>query len=237
MTEYKTILTTLVGSRAHGLETPTSDTDTRGVFVAKTSNILKLGGSPDQTRWSEGSIDDTAYELGKFLHMATKSNATILEVLHGPTIETTEVGEELKALFPYMWTSRGVMEAFKGYSRNQLTKFMDEKDNRPFKFSVAMLRVLLLGVELLRYGTITVNVKDQEKILQDCKLPWTGSSATDNSSYLKLVKKELVGKGEIIDVYESLKLKLKSAYEANPDHTNDIGRINEFLLKVRKDNW
>src|ERR1700723_3116004 len=119
MADHKLILKTLVGSQAHGLATPQSDKDHRGVFIMPTSEFLKLGSKVDQTNWIEGDVDDTSYELGKFLMMATKSNATVLEVLHGPAIECTPEGLALKALFPYMWKSRGVLDAFRGYSLNQ----------------------------------------------------------------------------------------------------------------------
>lgn len=251
----KVIIKTLVGSRAHGLEGPESDYDYRGIFVAPTSEILKLGGKADQISWNEGETDDTAYELSKFLFMALKSNATVLEVLHGPIKETTPWGEELKSLFPYMWTSRGVLDAFRGYSLNQRKKFLEDKDNRPWKYAVAYIRVLLLGIELLRHGTITVNVSEQTKILNSLNLnpslwflpdlPGTDASAsgcdgythTDISQALRDVRGEKYTKGQVIDWANQLELGIIKAYESNPNHTNDPDKLNEFLLRVRRDNW
>mgnify|MGYP001501964861 CR=1 FL=1 len=43
------ILKVLVGSRAHGLSTETSDYDYRGVFVQPTETILSLGGKVQTT--------------------------------------------------------------------------------------------------------------------------------------------------------------------------------------------
>lgn len=253
MAKYKTILTTLVGSKAHGLDTKDSDTDVRGIFIVPTSEIVKLGGHISQTSWVEGEDKDaTSYELAKFLFMAMKSNATVLEVLHGPAIVETELSKELKSLFPYMWSSKGVLEAFRGYSLNQRKKFLEDKDNRTWKYAVAYIRVLLLGIELLRNNTLTVNTKQQTQILQDLDVAWfypdypdTDKSASGADGYyypsfdlaLRDIKDGKWSKGQILDWAEFLVLELVKAYEFNPNHQNNPDKLNEFLLKVRKENW
>src|SRR5258708_8666676 len=108
-----TILNVLVGSRAHGLNTDSSDYDYRGVFVTPTSELLKLGKRPDQTSWIEDKIDDTKWEVGKFLFLATKCNPTILEVFKAPTVENANLdqlgwGMELRELFDSVWSSQYV---------------------------------------------------------------------------------------------------------------------------------
>lgn len=243
----KIIIKSLVGSYAHGLQTASSDKDYRGIFIIPTSDILKLGGHSQQTSWVEGEIDDTAYELGKFLFMAMKSNATILEVLHSPVIEETVEGKELRELFPYMWTSKGVYDAFRGYSLNQRKKFLEDKDGRAFKYAVAYIRVLLLGIELLRNNTITVNVEEQAKL--PCMEGATISSmpsnifepggyeVVTNAQVLRGIKNASYSKGAIIDLAQYLEQVLTKAYEANPNHTNNINMLNDYLLKVRKANW
>jgi predicted nucleotidyltransferase len=236
----KMILKTLVGSRAHGLETPTSDYDYRGVFIAPTSEILKLGGKADQVSWNEGDTDDTAYELNKFLFMALKSNATVLEVLHGPVMESTPWGEELKSLFPYMWTSKGVLEAFRGYSINQRKKFLEDKDNRPWKYAVAYIRVLLLGIELLKHDSLTINVQKQFEIMPDYLDSNLNIHYDEEFNYakaLRALKSGEYSKGMVIDWAQHLEGELVKAYETNPNHTNDPDKLNEFLLRARKAHW
>ncbi len=58
-----TILKVVVGSQAHGLATPESDFDYRGVFVVPTAEILSLNGTTKTTNWIEGKDDDTSWEL------------------------------------------------------------------------------------------------------------------------------------------------------------------------------
>lgn len=243
----KTILKALVGSYAHGLNTEGSDKDYRGIFILPTIDILKLGGHPQQTSWIEGEVDDTSYELSKFLFMAMKSNATVLEVLHSPVIEETIEGKELRELFPYMWTSKGVLDAFRGYSLNQRKKFLEDKDGRAFKYAVAYIRVLLLGIELLRNNTITVNVEEQEKLscmegatistMPGLVFQTPGYQLETNASTLRGIKVGHYSKGAIIDLAQYLEHTLVQAYEANPNHVNNPDMLNDYLLKVRKDNW
>lgn len=243
----KIILKSLVGSKAHGLDAPESDTDIRGIFSLPTSEILSLGYKEKSTDWVEGEkIDSTSYEIRHFLNLAMHSNPSILEVLRGPIVETTEWGQELKSLFPCLWTSKNVLDAFRGYSLNQRKKFIEDKE-RPNKFAVAYLRVLLLGIELLRNGTMTVNVAEQEAL--PCmdgatirSIPSTifkaGSwDVPTNASVLMGVKRGVYSKGSIIDLAVYLEEILVGAYNANPNHVNDQDQINAFLLKVRKANW
>jgi uncharacterized protein len=227
----KVILKTLVGSKAHGLDTPASDTDYRFVFLTPTLEILSLGFKDKGVAWEEGDgQDNTGHELLQFLELATRSNPSVLEVLAGPTIESSPEGEELKALLPYIWSSNDVFNAFTGYSHNQLKKFFDEKDSRPWKYATAMLRVLMLGIEVLEQGTLTVNVDEQEKKLGRLIL----SDGLSHNMILRGVKTGEYHRGQIIDWAQILKDRIKKSYAANPDTKTDLARVNDFLLKVRR---
>lgn len=216
----KIILKTLVGSRAHGLHHEDSDYDFRGVFINSTSELLSLGNKNHTVSWVEGREDETSYELSHFLHLATKSNPSILEVLASPIQEITSEGEELRALFPYLWNSKDVYNAFIGYGHNQRKKFIENKDNRTFKYSVAYIRVLLLAEELLTKGTMTVHIQ-----------------GSDIKNMLLEIKAGFMNKGFVIDKAEELEARVKIAYEANPNKETDLDRVNDYLLKVRKNNW
>lgn len=67
------------GSRAYGLDTPTSDTDIRGVFVLPKSIYYSL----DYIDQINDETNDTVYyELQKFISLCSKNNPNILELLN-----------------------------------------------------------------------------------------------------------------------------------------------------------
>lgn len=125
----KEILKVLVGSRAHGLADADSDYDYRGVFVVDTTEILKLGGKIKNTHWVEGQTDQTSWEIGHFLQMATKCNPTILEVFHAPIKiqDSTPCGLSLRNLFDKVWNTNDVMNSHIGYGLNQRKSFLKIK--------------------------------------------------------------------------------------------------------------
>lgn len=224
----KLILSALVGSRGHGLHTPESDWDWRGVYVAPTSKILLLGINNKSVKWIEGNgVDDTAYEIGKFLHLATKSNPSILEILASDTYDVLAMedpepfGALLLGLFPYLWSSKGVYDAFGGYSKNQEKKFLDRGNyDRRWKYAVAYLRVLRLGIDLLSTGYMSLRIED-EVFKQE----------------LRDIKNGLWGVGVIMDYAEKLRDELEIAYKNNPDKKTNMEPVNEFLLDLRMRNW
>lgn len=222
------ILKVIVGSQAHGLATSESDYDYRGVFVMPTEKILSIGGITTETRWMEGENDDTQWELGKFLTMATKSNPTVLECFLAPTVSLgggaserdARFGAELRELFPYVWNSVDVMNAFIGYGHNQRKKFFDLKDVRPHKYAVAYLRTLYQGWELLTTGTFTVKISD-----------------TAIGPTLKKWKQKDYLPGEVIQFCLTWEENVRDAFEKNTRKETDLRPINDFILKVRKEYW
>jgi predicted nucleotidyltransferase len=216
------ILKVLVGSRAHHLHTEESDCDYRGVFVVPTSEILKLGGNIKNTNWIEGDNDNTTWEIGHFLQLATKCNPTILETFLSPVEDATPLGMKLRNLFPHVWNSQYVRDAFIGYSHNQRKKLLDGKDARPHKYATAYLRTLYNARELLETGTFTIDIGN-----------------TEFGEYLRRVKYKDpdITTGEIIDRCNMLELEVHRAFAANPDKQTDVDIVNEFLLDVRKNNW
>ena len=69
------------GSRAYGLDTPTSDTDIRGVFILPKELFYSL----DYVgQVNNESNDIVYYELRKFIELCSKNNPNILELLNVP---------------------------------------------------------------------------------------------------------------------------------------------------------
>ncbi len=230
----KQILRVLVGSQAHGLATPESDYDYRGVFVNPTSEILRLGSKVKDTDWHEDFVDDTSWEIGHFLNLAIHCNPTILEVFLAPIpikkdeppvgghyfADASSEGMELRELFPIIWNSKGVFDSFTGYGFNQRKKFLDNKDNRAAKYAAAYLRTLYQGWELLTTGTFTIRIID-----------------TPIGPRVRDWKDGKYSVGEVIQICTDWQVKVEEAYKNNPDKQTDMEKVNEFLLKIRKDNW
>jgi hypothetical protein len=228
------ILKVLVGSHAHGLATPESDVDYRGVYVDSTRSLLSCYATkPKGTHWVEGENEDaTAYELGHFLNLAVHCNPSILEVFMAPVVSATDTGNHLRELFQYVWNARDVANAFTGYSHNQRTKFLNNKDGRKWKFAVAYTRVLLQAVELLSTGEFSLKVPTTP-----IKGPYF--RVANWAQYLADVRKGAVSTGEIIDISERLRTTVNDWADNGPYTGNepDLDAVDEFLFKVRKENW
>lgn len=75
------IFSGIVGSQAYGIATPTSDVDTKGVFIQPLDHILGFG-YVDQI--SDEKNDSTYYEIRRFLDLLSTNNPNILELLNLP---------------------------------------------------------------------------------------------------------------------------------------------------------
>lgn len=229
-----TILKVVVGSRAHGLADENSDYDYRGVFVVPTSRVLSLSGITSSTSFIEGKEDDTSWEIGKFLMMAIKCNPSVLEAFKSPWVvnewskvprfdDGSHIGEELKKLFPYVWNSVDVRNAFIGYGLNQRKKFLDNKDNRAKKYACSHLRTLYNAYNLLITGDFQMSVKNTpiEKLLT----VWKEASPMEIQEFHY---------GNILQTVARYEKMVEEAYEKNPHKKTDFARVDEFLLKVRR---
>jgi uncharacterized protein len=221
------ILKVIVGSRAHGLAREDSDYDYRAVFVHPTSRLLSLGAKPNDTAWIEGTpqteggkIDDTAWEIGHFLNLATRSNPTILETFVAPVESIVRpTGESLRNLFNAVWEPRAVRDSFIGYGHNQRKKMLDNKDARANKYACAYLRVLYQGSVLLQEGWLPIDMTKTP--IYDTLVKWRAGNFTN---------------GEAIDVCAEYEARIQEAWVTCPQ-TQNFAAINDFLLATRRHNW
>ena len=232
----------VVGSKAHGLNTPESDTDYRSVYVLPTKEILQL--HPSNKQYSED------FEVQHFLDLATKSNPTILEMFNAPTDDMTlPWGPKLLNLFPHVWSSRGVYNAFKGYSRDQNDKIfkISKRRARPLteyrqrKACTAMLRVLLQGIQLLDENDFDVKVKDT---YPNVLIPYAGSTNPTGEKicdswreFLLQTKNGEVSLAQIKITVDYLNQEMDRAYHGNSEKKTNYELVNEFLLDLRKYFW
>ncbi len=212
-----TIVKVLVGSHAHGLATSDSDRDYRSVFVMPTEDMFQLGFKPPGTQWTQGKTDETAWEVGAFLTLATQSHPLVLETFLAPIVEADVWGHRLRSLFPDVWSSEKAFESFVNYANNQRTKFLEKKDGRPEKYAAAYVRVLQNLCELLETGTFTIHI-----------------APTEIGKKIMAFKHGEYRTGEVIDLGESLFLTAQKL-RARSFHTENLAHINSFLIDIRRE--
>lgn len=232
-----TILKVLTGSRAHKLESESSDWDYRGIHIEPTHRFFTIGDSRAEKSITAPEGDDVSFEIGHFLEMAVSSNPTILELFVSPVVESTLLGDKLRDLFPKVWSADRARMAFTGYALDQRKEFLNAKDeHKKWKFATAYIRVLLQGIELLAEGTFTPEVKPVYALVQPSSYVDV-SNSNPWQSYLGRVKRGMLSAGEVIDCAEALRTAVLELGEIGPfsNRRCDLDPINEFLYKVRRE--
>ena len=212
-----TILKVLVGSHAHGLSTQESDKDYRSVFVIPTVDMFKLGFKQPSTQWIKGQTDETGWEVGAFLTLATQSHPLVLETFLAPVEQADAWGKRLRSLFSDVWSSEKAFEAFVNYANNQRQKFLEKKDGRQEKYAAAYVRVLQNLCELLEMGTFTIHI-----------------AHTELGKKIFSIKQGKYRTGEVIDIGETLLLRAQQL-RATSSHTENLTHINSFLIDIRRE--
>ncbi len=171
-----TIYACVMGSRAFGLATEGSDTDRRGVFLAPTALFWRFEKPPTHV---EGPAEEQfSWELERFCELALRANPNILECLHSPLVEYADAtGRELLSLRE-AFLSRRAYGTFTRYAMGQRRKL--DADVRThgaprWKHAMHLLRLLAGARDLLRTGTLTLDVGDGRGALLAVKrgeVPW-----------------------------------------------------------------
>lgn len=161
----------VVGSRLHGLHTETSDWDYRGIHIHTLGEKLSPFRTLKNTTWIEGDEDNTSYELSDFCKLATKGNATILEVFFSDqVVESTPIADEMRQNWHKFIDTHNFVNASRGYAHNQWNKFYNfepqgvKGQERTAKFAVAFLRVMWQCEQFLLTGEFKCNLADCDYI-------------------------------------------------------------------------
>jgi predicted nucleotidyltransferase len=113
------IFETITGSRAYGLDTATSDTDIRGVYVVPKPMFYSLD-YPEQI--SNDTNDIVYYELRRFMELLSKNNPNIMEML-GVSDQCVLVRHEVMDMIkPEMFLSKLCEKTFANYAFTQIKK-------------------------------------------------------------------------------------------------------------------
>ncbi|MFD2562749.1 nucleotidyltransferase domain-containing protein [Aquimarina rubra] len=107
------------GSRAYGLDTATSDTDIRGVFVLPKEKFYSLeyvGQINNETN------DIVYYELRKFIELLSKNNPNILELLNVPSACILKKDPIFDQINMEYFLSKLCKDTFANYAYTQIKK-------------------------------------------------------------------------------------------------------------------
>ena len=236
MTDNTNILAkVVVGSRLHETATPESDWDYRGIFKEDLKSTLSPFGQHKTTSWIEGDEDNTSYELREFCKLATKGNATILEVFFSDKIiETSPIHQEMRENWKKFMDTHNFINASRGYAHNQYKKALSYDDIgirgqvRTAKFIIAFLRVMWQCEQYLLTDEFKCSLKtcDMYDFIREIK----GTPREELDIPLCFAKMEEMDK-RLLRAEEWCK-------EHNPDLYNrkpDIKYIEDFIYRAYKE--
>ncbi len=107
------------GSKSFGLDTPSSDTDIKGVYYLPKEHFFGLEYIP---QISNATNDEVYYEIGRFVELLLKNNPNILEILASPPdciLYQHPIMERLKI---EDFLSKLCKDSFAGYAVTQIKK-------------------------------------------------------------------------------------------------------------------
>ncbi len=213
------ILSGITGSRAYGLDTESSDTDIKGIFVSPTRDVLGL--FPPKETIDQHEPDRTWHEVGKFVKLALSGNPSILEMLYLEGY--TELSKHGKMLVDnrHLFLSNIIYKSYGGYAIAQVRKmnarggeYGNGMKNRYSKNTRHTFRLLQQGKELLETGTLTVRVNNRDELFEIGELP----------------------PDKVVDRFEKAFAEFDKIKSILPDKP-DTESINKLLLKIRKAEW
>lgn len=111
----------IAGSKAYGLDLPTSDTDIRGIYLQP--NEFRLGfGYKEQI--NDKTNDKAYYELNRFVWLLCQNNPNIIENLFVPEDKILVFDDRIKPLYDnrYKFLTKKIKHTFGGYAISQIKK-------------------------------------------------------------------------------------------------------------------
>jgi hypothetical protein len=113
------ILECISGSKAYGLDTPSSDTDIKGVFIMPKYDYYGLNYIP---QINNETNDIVYYELGRFMELLSVNNPNILELLNTPGSAVLSKHPALNEIKPELILSKLCKETFGKFALAQIKK-------------------------------------------------------------------------------------------------------------------
>ena len=149
----------IIGSQAYGLSNENSDVDRRGFYLPPASLHWSLYGVPDLLERHE--TQEAYWEIQRFFVLALKANPNVLESLFTPLVEHASPFAQQLLDERSIFLSRLVYQTYNGYVMSQFKKMQADLRNRGEvkpKHVMHLIRLLLAGIQVLRTGTVPLDV-------------------------------------------------------------------------------
>jgi predicted nucleotidyltransferase len=202
-----------VGSTAHGFGiTGQEDIDHMAIALPELNEWCKVDSSPQDSYVyrpgrgpsdpsGPGDLDLVVYGALKYCKLAYKGNPSILAALYSPIIETSELGNQLRALGESgCFVSYHAKNAFCGYLEQQRRKLFKSPASRQHlvdkygydtKYVTHMARLAIQGYEFLTTGRI--NIPMEQPYLDDLITMRSGGLSMDDAlAYVHIMEKRLL---------------------------------------------
>lgn len=111
----------IAGSKAYGLDLPTSDTDVRGIYMQPNKFLL---GNGYKEQINDDKNDVVYYDINRFVNLLSKNNPNIIENLFVPTDKILIFDDRIKPLYDMRneFLTKQIKYTFGGYSISQIKK-------------------------------------------------------------------------------------------------------------------
>lgn len=239
----KMVASLIGGSVLYGLNTPSSDVDYRGIYVALDKKYIAGFDKMDSVVLSpskEDEIDATFYELGHYLRLLRKTNTQVMEMLFAPEnsfVYKSPLFDKIRENRYELIDSDLLKSSLKGYVFSEIRLATGERSGRlggsrkeavsKFGYSpknfVQIFRLIFVGQRFFDTGEYMVNVKDVNPELHDSLM----AIKTNPERYTCEQLKEMVDMNyeNLVSSMEKSKIK----FNFNVDLASDI------ILESRKE--
>lgn len=113
------LLKAISGSKAYGLDLPSSDTDIKGIFYLPKNQFYGLDYVP---QLNDEKNDEVYYELKRFVELLNKNNPNLLELLNTPEEMVLHRHPIMDRLTTGLFLSKKCRDTFAGYAQAQIRK-------------------------------------------------------------------------------------------------------------------
>lgn len=154
----KTILETVIGSRAYGLERGDSDWDRRSIYVLPTEDLLGLR-EPELSRQNGEAV-----ELIKFCRLASAGSPNQIEYLYSKHAKANCVSGDMLLKNRHWFLSKLMVPKYIGFLTSQLTRYKED-----IKARVQAFRLAVTCRDLLKNGELSIDMTPYLDIVESIR--------------------------------------------------------------------